>query len=93
MSDKEITEKTGFYELLEPGDLVLADRGFLIEEELAIRGAKLAIPPFARGKKQFSQKEVETARQLSRARIHVERAIGRIKNFRILQQTLPITLV
>ncbi|XP_052281004.1 uncharacterized protein LOC127878512 [Dreissena polymorpha] len=93
VSDKEITEKTGFHELLEPGDLVLADRGFLIEEELAIRGAKLAIPPFARGKKQFSQKEVETARQLSRARIHVERAIGRIKNFRILQQTLPITLV
>lgn len=93
VSDKEITEKSGFYEILEPGDLVLADRGFLIAEELAVRGAKLAIPPFGRGKKQFSQKEVETARQLSRARIHVERAIGRLKNFRILQNVLPVSLL
>jgi len=33
------------------------------------------------------------ARALSRVRIHVERAIGRLKNFKILQSTLPITLV
>ena len=46
VSDKEITSKSGFYEKLEYGDLVLADRGFLIEEELAANGAALAIPPF-----------------------------------------------
>ena len=31
-------------------DLVLADRGFLIGEDLAARGATLVIPDFTRGK-------------------------------------------
>lgn len=93
VSDKELTQQSGFYNKLDYGDLVLADRGFLISEELAICGASLAIPPFSRGKKQFSQREVEMARRLSRSRIHVERAIERIKNFQILKHTLPISLI
>ena len=93
ISDKEITERSGFYDKLEFGDLVLADRGFLISDELAVRGASLAIPPFAKGKLQFSQREVEVARRLSKARIHVERAIERIKRYQILKHTMPISLL
>ncbi|WAQ95786.1 hypothetical protein MAR_028476 [Mya arenaria] len=93
VSDKEITTRSGFYELLEVGDLVLADRGFLIADELAAHGATLAIPPFAKGKSQFSQREVECARILSKSRIHVERAIERVKRFQILKNTLPISLI
>ncbi|XP_065914072.1 uncharacterized protein [Dysidea avara] len=92
-SDKHITAHSGFLYKLMHGDLILDDRGFNITEPLALRGASLAIPPFTKGKAQLSQKEVETARALSRVRIHVERAIGRLKNFKILQCTLPITLV
>ena len=84
MSDKEITQHSGFYEKVGHGDLVLADRGFLIADELAVRGASLAIPAFTRGKSQLSQKDVETSRRLARYRIHVERAIRRVKIFRIL---------
>ena len=72
------------------GDLVLADRGFEISEELALRGATLAIPPFTKGKLQLSQREVEESRYLSRIRIHFERAIGRLKCYKILHSTLPI---
>lgn len=93
ISDKELTAKSGFYNKLEYGDLVMADRGFLIEEELSVHGASLAIPPFTRGKKQLSQREVESARRLSRSRIHVERAIERIKNFQILKHVMPISLI
>lgn len=32
-------------------------------------------------------------KKIANARIHVERAIGRMKTFHILQETLPITLV
>ena len=93
VSDRHLTVHSGFLNKLSHGDLVLADRGFDIADDLALVGASLAIPPFTRGKPQLSQREVETSRALSRVRIHVERAIGRMKNFKILQSTLPIKLI
>ena len=39
VSDKVITQKSGILDLLQYGDQVLADRSFLIDEELASRGA------------------------------------------------------
>jgi hypothetical protein len=89
-SDKEITKNSGFLELLEPGDEILADRGFLVRDELAAYGASLKIPHFTKGKKQMSANEVDTSRQLSRVRIHVERVIGRWKNYKILTTVMPI---
>ncbi|KAG5268330.1 hypothetical protein AALO_G00211380 [Alosa alosa] len=93
VSDKQITNESGFLKLLEPRDEVLADRGFLIRDELAAYGATLRIPHFTKGKKQLSAQEVDTARQLSRVRIHVERVIGRWKNFKILQTVIPVSQV
>uniref|UniRef100_A0A3Q2QEP7 Uncharacterized LOC105920141 n=1 Tax=Fundulus heteroclitus TaxID=8078 RepID=A0A3Q2QEP7_FUNHE len=92
VSNKELTEQSSFYDRLEPGDLVLADKGFLVAEELAAYGASLAIPPFAKGKQQFSQKEVEEARSLLQLRIHVQQAIERVTRFGILKNAVPLTL-
>ena len=72
VSDKEITVKSGFLENIETGDEVLADRDFLVRDELASCGATLRMPYFTKGKKQMSPSEVDTSRQLSRVRIHVE---------------------
>ena len=93
VSDKEITLKSKFLDFIQPGDLILADRGFLIEEELNRLGAHLKMPFFKRGKAQLSAGEVDTSRQLSNVRIHVERVIGSLKRFHIIQKTLPLTLV
>ena len=46
-----------------------------------------------KGKSQLSQREVEMSRALSSLQIHVERAIGRIKHYKILQHTFPISLL
>ena len=80
--------------LIDHGNLILADRGFDISDDLAIYGARLEIPAFTRDKKQLSLQEVEYLKKLSKVRIHVERVIGPLKNkYTILQSTLPVSLL
>ena len=55
-------------------------------------GVSLNIPLFLEGRKQLPADEVHKGRKIASLRIHVERAIGRIKNFGILSGTLPISL-
>ena len=83
ISDKQLTLKSGILDLLEPGDSVMADKGFDIEEHLIPLGVKLNIPPFLRGKTQFDHSELIQTRCIASPRIHVERAMERIKNFHI----------
>ena len=89
----QINKSSGFFNKVSVGDCILADRGFNIKEELSALGATLKIPSFTKGKKQQSGGEVDTSRQLSSVQIHVERVLGRIKKFRLLQTTLPLTQV
>lgn len=93
VSDKEITNKCGFLDKLQRGDLVLADRGFTVAEEFGARGAVLEIPSFTKGKQQLSHKEVDKSRQLANVRIHVERVIGRTRKFNLINSTIPLTQV
>ena len=44
ISDAEIVEKSGFYNHLLEGDLGMADKGFLIKDQLARFGERLAMP-------------------------------------------------
>ncbi|XP_028303821.1 uncharacterized protein LOC114463999 isoform X2 [Gouania willdenowi] len=91
VSDKQITVESGFLDLVEEGDEVLADRGFLFGDELAAHGATLKIPFFTKGVKQMSAQDDDSSRQLSRVCFHVEKVIGRWKRFRILQSIIPIS--
>ena len=93
VSDKVITQRSGFLQLLELGDLMLADRGFLIEEDLAAYGAELAIPAFTKGKKQLPPAEADKTRRLGQVRIHVERMMERLKNFSIISGILPMAFL
>ena len=43
ISDKQLTRCCGIFE---PGDSVMTDRGFDIEDDLILRGVHLNIPPF-----------------------------------------------
>ena len=83
-SDVAIVEHSRMLELLSPGDMILADKGFTIHKLLP-QGVFLNIPPFLTNKSQFTQEEVQVCRKIARARIHVERANERIKNFGILR--------
>ena len=73
----------------------MADKGFTIKEDLMVsKGYKLEIAPPSSGLQQMSKDKVIVTNKIANDRIHVERAIGRIKVFSILKKkTLPITLV
>ncbi len=92
ISDKQLTKNCGILDLCEKGDAVMADKGFLIKDLTTPKGIELIIPPFKSKYKQFTRREVEETRRIANLRIHIERAMERIKNFRILQGNLPITL-
>ena len=83
ISDKELTRQSGILALPEKGDSIMADRGFDIEADLIPLGFKLNIPPFLKGKTQLSEKEMVENRRIASVRIHVERAMERIKNYHI----------
>ena len=91
ISDVYITEKSGLLDKLEPGDDIMADRGFNIRHLLLPRRCTLNIPAFTHGKR-LSKKGLERSRRIARVRIHVERAIGRTKTFKILGGTIPLKL-
>lgn len=96
ISDVKLTRISGFLEKLPPPTSnplsIMADRGFTVRDQLKQVGYDLNIPAFLEGRKQLTAEECKQTRNIASVRIHVERAIGRVKNFAILKTTLPLTL-
>ena len=86
ISDKELTAQSGLLDHLEEGDAIMADRGFNIGDLLEGKGVTLNIPPrLSDSSGQLSESDRVKTCRIASVRIHVERAIGRIKLFRILE--------
>jgi hypothetical protein len=73
ISDVELTKKSGFLTTL--------------EDKPGERAQYL--PPFMEGRQQLPADQVMEGRKIASLDMHVERAIGRIKTFKILQETIP----
>lgn len=84
ISDKKIFNDCDLKEKLLPGDQIMADKGFLIKDDLP-PGVSLVIPPFLT-QQQFTPDEVRETYRIATARVHVERANNRMKCFRILER-------
>ena len=87
MSDKQITREGGVLDLIESGDNIMVDRGFDIKE-IVPKGVTVNMPPFLAGRDQLPAAETEETMTIASVRIHVERAIGRIKTYHILDGNL-----
>lgn len=93
ISDREIVEKSQFVDLLDPTDLIMADRGFDIQDMLANKRVKLFIPPKRQSvADQFSKEDCFETMRIANLRIHVERAIRRVKGWHIFDQVLPLSM-
>ena len=60
----------------------MADRGFDIQDLMAAKHAKLFMPP-------KRQSDCFETMRIANVRIHVERAIRRVKGWQIFDQVLP----
>ena len=85
-SDKFIVKDSGFLNYIRLGDQIMADRGYTIKEKLFATTAKLIIAVFIKGKKQLSANNV-TKTRIANVGIHTERAIQRLKEFKLLSGT------
>ena len=89
ISDSEITKKCGATLLVEPNHEIMSDKGFAIQELCAGRGITLNRPKQKDGD-QFEEINVATNFDIAATRIHVERYIGRIRDWGILNEIWPI---
>ena len=93
ISDREITVRSGLLKLpFSAGDVIMADKGFNITDLLEPMGVGLNIPPFVGSRSQQNPSEVIATQEIASERIHVERAINKIKNFQIFNQIIPLSL-
>lgn len=102
MSDKEIFKKSKFKATLQnmveigylkEGDGIMADKGFDIEPEVTDCKLVLNIPPFARQGFQMNEDDAMFQKKIAKHRVHVERAIRRIKTFKIISGRIPVSLM
>lgn len=85
-TDGFIVNDSGYLELVEPGDQILANKGFpQIRTALLERQCVLIMPPFATNP-QCTEEEVLEGYSIASVRIHIERAIQRIKVYEILRE-------
>ena len=102
ISDKEIVIRSGFLNTLQDkltvGEIlssdadVMADKCFDIGDELNKVNLHLNIPPFLQNQSAFSEGDVIKTQTVAQHRIHIERAIGKVRRFRIFSSEIPVTM-
>ena len=91
ISDTEITEKTDILNYVSEDHEIMTDRGFAIQDLCAIKGVSLNRPKQKDSESNnFKMGEIHRNFNIAAARIHVERYIGRVRNWRILNQIWPM---
>ena len=83
--DKEIVNVSGFQEKLHPGNAVMADKGFNIQDLLVLHNALLIAPPIMR------RNNVCTSINCHKKSCNIERMIRRLKLFTFLRGVIPLT--
>ncbi len=74
--------------MCDPGDEVMGDKGFNVEDMFGPYGVTLNIPTFFRKKNRMSGATVMRDRKVSSKRVHVERVIGLAKTYKILTEPM-----
>lgn len=91
-SDRHITMNEGLIPQIFPGMVIMADKGFTIEDLLP-EDIHLNMPPKIPSSRPMSEAEVFKTQHIASARIVVEMKMEQAKNYRCLQGILPLSEV
>jgi len=87
-SDRQIVERTTLPSMCDPGDSVMSDKGFDVQDIFAPYDVSVNIPTFFSKRNRMSGKTVLHDRKIASKRVHVERFIGLAKTYKILSSPL-----
>ena len=87
-SDRQIVERTTLPSMCDPGDSVMSDKGFDVQDIFAPYDITVNIPTFFSKRNRMNNKTVLHDRKIASKRVHVERFIGLAKTYTILSSPL-----
>ena len=90
VSDRQLTERINLGKACDPGDQIMADKGFNIQDIVGLDDVHVNMPTFLRKGNQFHPKVLARDRQIASKRVHIERHIGLIKTYKILCQPMNL---
>ena len=93
ISDREITKKSGYLDMMEPYTELLVDKGFNNSNECAAKRNYVVIPPGKRGWSKMLLSEVTKTNKIAKTWILVEQDIRRLKVFRFIANEVPINML
>ena len=91
ISDNQLTKECGFIEQLNSGDIIMADKGFNVQDLFALKHVRLLAPPII-SKGKVSAKATTMTRRIAKMRVHVEQMIRKLKCFQLIHTVIPLTL-
>ena len=90
-SDRQIVERSNLFSMCDPGDSIMADKGFNVQDLFAPFDVSINIPTFFRKRNRLTGNIVLHDRKISSKRVHIERLIGLGKTYKILCHPLTAT--
>lgn len=89
VSDKELFKQSGIVSLLKHGMAIMVDKGFLVDDCVP---CKVYRPAYLSKREQMSADEVRETQSIARLRVHVERLIRRVKQHKLFDTVIPLSI-
>ncbi|XP_014679474.1 PREDICTED: uncharacterized protein LOC106819344 [Priapulus caudatus] len=90
-SDRQILERSDLQNMCDPGDSIMVDKGFNIQDLFISSNVSINIPSFFKHKNRMSGASIMKDRKIASKRVHIERIIGLGKTYKILVSPLNST--
>lgn len=88
VSDRQMIERSDIPNKCDPGDSIMADKGFEVQDLFAPYDVTVNIPSFFKKTNRLSGNAVLHDRKIASKRVHIERIIGLGKTYKILTSPL-----